>query len=30
MKYKIFNKSSESMTEIDDKSIDIIFFSPPI
>lgn len=29
MKYKIFNKSSESMLEIDDGSIDLIFFSPP-
>jgi len=29
MKYKIFNKSSESMAEIDNESIDLIFFSPP-
>jgi len=29
MKYEIFNKSSESMVEIDNESIDLIFFSPP-
>ncbi|NQV00806.1 MAG: site-specific DNA-methyltransferase [Parcubacteria group bacterium] len=29
MGYKIFNKSSESMTDIDNESIDLIFFSPP-
>lgn len=29
MKYKIYNKSSESMDEVDNESIDLIFFSPP-
>jgi DNA modification methylase len=29
MKYKIFNKSSESMMEIDNESINLICFSPP-
>jgi DNA modification methylase len=29
MKYKIFNHSSESMSEIDEESIDLAIFSPP-
>lgn len=29
MKYTIFNKSSESMMEIDNESVDLIYFSPP-
>ena len=29
MKYTIFNKSSESMMEIDNESINLIYFSPP-